>query len=349
MMLELVAQTASQLVAKFANMFVSCAIVAFQLLDRRDDCSHRHRMAVVGAGGDHLGTRNDVHDLALAAECRNRKPAADRLGERCDIGRHAEVSLRTANAHAKAGYDFVENEHDAKARAKIPDTLQVARLRHAAVQVHHHGLHVHGGDVATMALEQRRQCVQIVPFDHERVGERMRCAAARIAHLRKCIVVMRAMHRHRVRWIVDDAANQFVKAAIVVPVEAHDLVAAGVGARDADRIVVGLGAAAGEAHEFGAGNMVDDLPRGFVLELVDLVAVHFLCLANDRLTQVLVAVPEDRRAIAQRVVDVLVAVEINKPRTRAVRHVYRQIAFALSVIALDPARDEPARPVEMCR
>ena len=69
------------------------------------------RMAVVGAAVLAVAGRHQpVHDVASAAEDAERIAAADRLAERAQVGRDAEIFLRPAGAHAKGAEHLVEDQ-----------------------------------------------------------------------------------------------------------------------------------------------------------------------------------------------------------------------------------------------
>src|SRR5262249_58526139 len=81
---------------------------------RRDRRRHSDRVAVVGAGVLAVAGRHQaVHDFLFPAEDAQRKAAADRLAQRTQVRRDAEVLLCAARTRPEGAENLVEHEHNA--------------------------------------------------------------------------------------------------------------------------------------------------------------------------------------------------------------------------------------------
>jgi hypothetical protein len=148
--------------------------------ERRLDRRHHQRVAVVRAEVEHLAGGDEVHVLGLAAERADGEPAADRLGERDEVGSHAELVGGAAVPGGDAGLDLVEDEEGAVPLGDLPDRLQVAVVGQADADVLHHRFDDEAGDVA--ALERPLECFGVVVRDDDDVLERALGDAGRLRH-----------------------------------------------------------------------------------------------------------------------------------------------------------------------
>ena len=94
------------------------------------------RVAVVGAAVLAVaGRHQSIHDVAAAAEDAQRKAAADRLAQRTQVRRHAQVLLRSARAHAEGAQHLVEDQQHAvllrSAAGASPGTPASGRMQPA--------------------------------------------------------------------------------------------------------------------------------------------------------------------------------------------------------------------------
>ena len=108
-----------------------------------------------------------------------------------------------------------------------------------------------------------------------------------------------------------DADQRVVVDAVVLALELHDLVAAGVGPRDAHRVHRRLGAGHGHPGLVDpAGQLLDQLHRPDLVLRGEREADALAHPLVDVVVDPLVAVTEDDRAVAHPQVDVLVAVHV---------------------------------------
>ena len=131
-----------------------------------------------------------------------------------------------------------------------------------------------------------------------------------------------------------DADEHVVVVAVVAALELDDLLAAGVAARDADRVHRRLGARVAEAHEVGAEARLDLLgQRDAVLDR-ERVAGPVRDAVLERLGQDRVRVPGGEHAEGHVEVDVLVAVRIGDAAAARIGHEQR-----VRVVRLEGAGD----------
>src|SRR4029079_16524090 len=108
------------------------------------------RVAVVRAEVQHLALGDLVHALLRAAERAEWKPAADALGQRDEIGLHADGTRRTAPSGGDAGFDLVEDQQCAVLASDLADGFEVPGLWQADTDVLHHRLDDEARHVATL-------------------------------------------------------------------------------------------------------------------------------------------------------------------------------------------------------
>ena len=128
-----------------------------------------------------------------------------------------------------------------------------------------------------------------------------------------------------------------IRPAVVVALEAHDLLAAGEGAGKAQRVLHALGAGVAEPQELHRRHPRRDGGGRLALEVVG-EREERAALAQglgDRIDHGRVAVAEDQRPLAHHVVDVAVAVLVGQVRTLAAAHEHGH---------RQPSRPRRARP-----
>ncbi len=197
---------------------------------------HHQRVAVVGAEVGHPAVDDDLHDLALAAEGRQRQPAADRLGQGDQVGGDAQALGRTGVAGGEAGLHLVEDEHDAVGVAGGADRGEVALVGHDDREVLDDRLDDQGGDLAAVLGEHPVELAEVVVGDHvHRAGLDVE------GHLRGGRVGRADLVEPGL-----DRDLQRVVATVVAALDLHDRLALGVGPRTADGVHQRLGARVGE-------------------------------------------------------------------------------------------------------
>ena len=109
---------------------------------RQDVHRRRHGRALDGVGvvgaGVRIATLGDhTHDLAAAADRRDRKAATQALSERRQVRDDAEPFLSAAPGKAESGDDLVEDQKRAVRAGLLTQKLQVAGLGQDAAGVEH--------------------------------------------------------------------------------------------------------------------------------------------------------------------------------------------------------------------
>ena len=240
-----------------------------------------------------------VEDLALAGDGAARQAAGHDLGQDAEVGRDAQRLLRAARRPAEAGDDLVHQHHHAALGGHVADRLHEARRQRHLAPRRARRLEHHDGDVVA-AFDQLHDRADIVGRHQDReIGDALRDA------------------RHRGAVIVRGGAGRdVVVPAMEVADEAHDLVLAGMGARQADRHVRGLGARRGEAHLLGRRDQLAHQlgPAHFqlVARAVMRAEIH---LALHRLDHGGMGMAQQHGAVAAEIVDIFVAVDV--PLARA--------------------------------
>lgn len=179
------------------------------------------------------------------------------------------------------------------ARARPPEE---SRRRFEAAGVDRDRLHDHAGDRRVQRALER---LGIAPVEHDDVGQRRGILSAG----RRTVVARRGRDVDR------------VGPAVVVVAELDDREPACPGARESKRELAGLGAGRQECGQSGTGHVPRD-PLGEV----DLGRMRRAAAqaqrhrAVDSVANDLRRVAEDQRAVAQRIVDVLVAVDVDHAR-----------------------------------
>ena len=122
-----------------------------QIADGGDAGGHGERIAAERAGlVDGPERRELIHDVGAAAEGADGQAAADDLAEGGEVGADAVEFLRSAEGHAEAGHDFVEDEQRAVLRGERAQGFEVAGRGRDAARVADDGLDDDGGDLLRM-------------------------------------------------------------------------------------------------------------------------------------------------------------------------------------------------------
>ena len=114
---------------------------------------HSERVPVERADLVDLPVLDGLEGLLGAADRAGREPAAERLGERQQIGSDAEALDRAARGDAEPRLDLVEDQQHPEALRQLAHGLEVAGLGKDHPEVHHRRLHDHAGRRAAL-LEQ---------------------------------------------------------------------------------------------------------------------------------------------------------------------------------------------------
>ncbi len=247
-----------------------------------------------------------AHDLLAATERRRRIAVAHRLGVGREVRGDPEELGRAALGEAEPGLDLVEDQQDPVFLGQGAHRLVEARLGHDPLGVAEDRLDDDRRDLLAARLEQPAQRLDVVVAGRDdRVGHRVGDAATPGQADRR-VRVAELGH-----VVGRDADQRVVVDAVVLALELHDPVAAGVGPRDAHRVHRGFGAGDGHPDLVDpAGQLLDQLHR---LDLVLRGEREADALAHplvDVVVDPLVAVAEDDRAVAHPQVDVLVAIDV---------------------------------------
>ena len=289
---------------------VELAAAALQVQQRSPRRGQRQRVAHEGAGevGD---TRFGVGVVAVlpvaaverveparaATDRRERQATADDLAVGREVGTHAIKLLRTTRGDAKAGHHLVEDQRAAGFVGNAPQRLHELAWLNGWVLVLDRLRH--DGRQFGAALAQDAQRVFAVPVEHQDVLDGVRQDAG---CGRQGAQLLGAAHDH----LVEDA--------VVRVGENRDRLAAGHCAGDAHGAHHGFGAGVAEGHALHAGEFGDqlrDLGRERVLRADFDAGVQLI---DHRLEQRIRLVAQQVAAEARQQVDVLVAVEVPKPR-----------------------------------
>ena len=278
------------------------------VLDDRQ-CLHRGRRrdpvaCVRAAVADVVG--QDAHHLVGAAKRRRRVAVAHRLGVRREVRGHPEELGGATAGEPEAGLHLVEDQQRPEFLRQRPDRLVEARLGHDRLGVAEDRLDDHAGDVGAVALEDPAKHVhRVVAGRDHRPADGLRDAPAPRQGDRVLLV---AELRHVVRG---DADQGVIVDAVVLALELHDLVAAGVCPGDAHRVHRGLGAGHGHPGLLDpAGQLLDELDRADLVLARQREADALPHPLVDVVVDPVVAVAEDHRAVAHAKVDELVAVDV---------------------------------------
>ena len=172
-----------------------------------------------------------------------RQAAGQDLGERGEVGGDAEVRLRAARRHAKAGDHLVEDQQHAVRRGQL---AQRAR----------------GSPAAAASCRTSRRSARSAPPRCRRsaassCAQRVRVVRARAARTLAATSASTPGGRRAVEMALV-ARGHVVVPAVEVGLEADDLAPAGERAREPHRHQRRLGAGRGEAHPLGARHQPPD-------------------------------------------------------------------------------------------
>ena len=196
--------------------------------------------------------------------------------------------------------------------AQLAHTCEVVGARKDHPGVHHHRLHQHRGDLPRMSVERRGERREIVPRERDR-------GVQRLSELTR---------RRRASALATDRHENVVEPAVVVTLETDEAEATGGGSRHSQCRLHHLGARRAEADLVRPTEHRAQPFRGLDLQRV-LGAEHDPCATGllHRLEDRARGVAEERRTLAEQVVDVVVLVHVPEPGTL-------------------PANKEDGRPVE---
>ena len=300
-------------------------VFALQGRQRLERGRHRHRTVPVAAGEEDLFRR--ASQMCFPQGGRDGIAICHRLREAAQIGLEAEAAVGAAEVEPEPGPDVVENEHHAMAGALRLDIGQEARSGHfrrceEGVVV---GSHHHRCGLVAVVLHRRIETRRVVPSEAMHVG-----------------VVL-----------LDEPAVSGCAPcadAVIGPLDAEDLLAAGMFARD-------LHAPRGHVRtvlaEHRPRREVDERDKAFgkldhyQSGVVETVAERGLPLRG-RLHPGM-PVTEHHRAIGAHQVDELVAVHVPVARTLGPVRVVGRGARGdegRRRVAVDPARNDLPRPFE---
>ena len=111
--------------------------------------------------------RHDAHHLALPDDGTQRHPATERLAQRREVGRDAELALGTPGVGPEAGQDLVEDEHRPVLAGQPPGSLEIAGQRRDRARIDVDRLHDHARDLRPEAIEDTLQRRRVVPGQDE--------------------------------------------------------------------------------------------------------------------------------------------------------------------------------------
>ena len=185
-----------------------------------------------------------AHQLGPAADHADRQTAAERLAVGHQVGPDAEILLRAARREPEADEDLVEDQHDAALAADLAQPLQPGAV---------------GGAVeacAAAAVDQgrvaRRVAVRVQRL--QRIDQHAGDVTARAQHLQGALVHVAQRVGLARRQRVAGAGLHVLPPAVVGAGEAHQVLPAGVVARQPHRLHHGLGTRHVEAHLVLAGD-----------------------------------------------------------------------------------------------
>ena len=202
-------------------------------LDRGQAGRHRQRMTVEGAGEEHaaVGRVEVLHKVAPAADRCAGVAIGHRLAQRRQVRSYAADGLIAAQGVPKASDHLVEHEHDPVLARQRPEAREEFLLGHHHADRVGDGLQNHGRDVVAALSHHALQRLQVVEFEHDQLRVHVRQDARR----------QRVQPTHAVRRR-DDVGEQMIVPAVEMPLELDDRPAAGRPARNAHRVIGGLGA-----------------------------------------------------------------------------------------------------------
>ena len=281
-----------------------------------------------------------LHDVAPAAQGGDRDSGAERLGEHGQVGRDAEHPLGAARRDAEPGQHLVEDQERAGVRGQLAHPLEVAGRGHDRAAVAQDRLGDHRGDLGAVLGEDALERGRVVPCADDQ-GARDRRRHAVRPWRRRGRIGRAPLGRPGMARPVDR-----VRPAVVVALEAEDLLPAGERAGEPDRVLHALRAGVAEPQQVDRRHPLGHGRRGLALEIVG-EREERAALAQrlgDRVDDGGRAVAQDQRALAHHVVDEVVAVLVGDVRALAAAHEdgHGQVAGTVRAGAgADTARDAP--------
>ena len=263
---------------------------------------HGHRVTRQGAGLiDRPQRGKSFHHVAASAERGRGQSTAHHLAEGEQVGLNRIDSVPTGSTDPETGHHLVEDQQRAALRGDPAERGVEAADRRDGPHVARSGLGDDGRDRIPELGERRRDRVNVVVGQHDRVGGRRpgdtgRRGQAESGHSRSRI------------------GEQGVDVSVVAPGELHDLGPAGEPASQPHRAHGGLGAGVDQTHPLHRGHPGDDL--GGQVGLAGRGRAERQAPGRstaDRVHDRWMGMPEDHRTPRAHQVDVAVPVGVGQP------------------------------------
>ena len=273
-----------------------------QFLEGRRPGRHGEGIAGECPGLEHLpGGKNVVHDLAPAAVGPQRKPTADDLPQRRQIGGDPEDLLRPAVRQAKPSHHLVEYQQRPVLFRQPPGRGEEIARRDDEPHVADDRLENDGRDLVTAGREQGLEVCGGVVVEEDGVARRAGGDAGGIGNAE-------GGGRR------PGGDEQRIDVAMVIPSELDDAVAAGESACEAHGAHRRLGAGAHHPHLLDRRHRRDDQLRQVALPLGRRAVAGAPGEGPlDRRDDAGMTVAEDHRAPGADVVEILQPVDVGEP------------------------------------
>lgn len=279
-------------------------------------------MGVVGAGEeDALGrivVEHEVQERTFAGDRTERNAVRDGFAPGGKIGLDAAERLITAEARAKAGFDFVEDQEKAVLVGEAAKGFEVAGLGADNADVLENGFEDDGGEWD--AFGDPGDGARVVELDGMNEGGFLGRDAGRDGS--EGIFVADDLFSAELIGRSHEIGGDHVVVAVVAALDFQDVRTAGPGARDADRLGGGLAACIHELDTLGERDALEKAFGEFALLAGGAGAKVGKAVAErggDGGVHVGVVVPEDIGRETEVIIDVVVAVEIPDVRALAAR------------------------------
>ena len=320
---------------------VDCRAVAMDFVEHGVGRGHDQRVARIDAAVEQPSLDDRLHDLARAAQGRDRITAAHGLAQNRDIGLDAELLLRAAGGHAHAGDHFVEDQQRAVVVRQRAGDFQKVIVRGNDAGIAHHRLHDHGRHVVGMIAQALFQGLGRIPRTNQHV-DRSAVHAQGAGHRRGHKSLGQILERSVV------AVEDVVARAVIVALEGNHVAAFGEYPGQPQRGHDRLGAGAGKSQQFDVrieqldllGHANRDLGREAEL------AAAFGDLAHHGVDDVRRAMAKDQRPIGHVQVDVLLSVDVPDARAFAPHGHQRQVVRQHAHRAVVAASNASASPLQ---
>ena len=250
-----------------------------------------------------------AHQILAPADAGDGIAVGHRLGHGADVGLDAIELLGAALGDAEAGLHLVHDHQHVIFGAELAHRLDELGLGGNAAAIAEDRLDQHRGDGVAVLLQHILEAVGVV------VGHLPEELAHELGNALAVADDIGALHRVGHIGHVG-RPHGGVEQAVIAALEGDVMVPSGGAARQAERRHDRLGAGVGEAHQLGRrhhlGDHLGDHDLALGAERED--GADILALAGGGI-DLGMAVAEDRRAVAQAVVDVAIVVEV--PETSA--------------------------------